>query len=235
MFIIEDKVWDSAFFGFKTGELTFSGDISAFPQVINSAKQKNYQLLYWKIPVEDLTANQIASANNVFLGDTKTVFELPCSEIKAQKINLVKKWTDPANENLISLGISSGKYSRFKNDPLLPENSFEKMYREWVLQSLNGNMGDEIYFIGDAADPNAMITIAFKNEFAEIGLIAVKQEYQHQGYGKLLVEFVENITFEKKLNHLIVATQLSNLPAIKLYEKCGGKIIKQENIYHIWL
>lgn len=235
MFVIEDKVWDSAFFGFKTGELTFSGDMDAFSLALNQAKHDNYRLLYWKIPIEDFAANQIAASNKLFLGDTKTVFELPGSEIQPQKINPVKKWTETVNENLISLGISSGKYSRFKNDPLLPKNSFEKMYREWVLQSLNGNMGDEIYFIGDAADPIAMVTIAFKNQFAEIGLIAVKQEYQQQGYGKLLVEFVENITFEKKLNHLIVATQLSNLPAIKLYEKCGGKIIKQENIYHIWL
>ena len=109
------------------------------------------------------------------------------------------------------------------------------MYREWVLQSLNGNMGDDIYYIGDVNDPLAMITLSIKSQFAEIGLIAVKQEYQQQGFGKLLVEFAAYITFENKLNRLIVATQLSNLPAIKLYEKCGGEIIKQENIYHIWL
>ena len=235
MFVIEEKVWDSDFFGFITGELRFLSDLGEFPFALNKAKQDNYRLLYWKIPADEIDTNQFAESEKIFLGDTKIVFEIPRLEIPPQKINLVKKWTIPANESLIHLGIYSGKYSRFKNDPLLPEGSFEKMYREWVLQSLNGNMGDDIYYIGDVNDPLAMITLSIKSQFAEIGLIAVKQEYQQQGFGKLLVEFAAYITFENKLNRLIVATQLSNLPAIKLYEKCGGEIIKQENIYHIWL
>jgi dTDP-4-amino-4,6-dideoxy-D-galactose acyltransferase len=110
----------------------------------------NYRLLYWKIPTSNEANNRLAAAENLFLGDTKMVYQIPAvanlsPEIKQQ----VHSWNQPPNEQLISLGITSGEFSRFKTDPKMPNGIFEKMYTEWVKQSVQGTMGNGIYYIGN--------------------------------------------------------------------------------------
>ena len=63
---IVDKKWDSDFFGFKTGELHFSGNNEEFSQMLRTASDNNYRLLYWKIPTNNIENNQLAAVENLF-------------------------------------------------------------------------------------------------------------------------------------------------------------------------
>ena len=236
MSAITHKTWDSNFFGFKTGDLDFSGDAETLSQLLAEASADGYQLLYWKIPPSDFRSQEAAQQLNFFKGDTKVIYSLPLDlQLQAPSELQINSWTATPNNELIQLGISSGRYSRFKLDEKLPQGTYEKMYAEWVLQSVNGHMGDELFYIASENHIIGLITLKYDNQIAEIGLVAVDENYQQKGYGKQLVQFTAWHSQNKNVSALLVATQLENLAANKLYAACGGEIILVEHIYHIWL
>lgn len=51
--------------------------------------------------------------------------------------------------------------------------------------------------------------------------IAVCDKYQGQGIGKMLIESVFSYLKENRYGGLILRTAVNNIPAQKLYEKCG--------------
>ena len=233
---IIDKKWDTEFFGFKTGELQFSGNKEEFDQMLHNASDNNYRLLYWKIPTNNEANNRLAAAENLFLGDTKMVYQIPAnSNLLPEIINQVHNWNQPPNQQLISLGIASGEFSRFKTDPKMPHGIFEKMYTEWVIQSVQGTMGNVIYYIGNETIIKGFVTLQFHPDYAEIGLIAVDENFRKQNIASNLIHYAAYIANAHNLKNVHVATQLANIPANNLYTKCGGTIMSSENIFHIWL
>jgi len=231
------KPWDAHFFGFKTGDLSFTGTATALITALQQLKYDGYQLLYWKISDTNQENINIAEQLHLFKGDIKVLYTFNVDELinePKQQIE-IKLWDGSISDGLIELGIESGRYSRFKKDPVFPSGSFERMYTEWVKQSLDGTMGDEIYYIGEPANIKAFITIAYHQTHAEIGLIAVDENFRKQGYGTAMTIFAKNKTKQHNLPALLVATQHQNKEACLLYEKCHAKIISIEHIYHIHL
>lgn len=229
------KPWDSNFFGLKTGEIYYTGASYNFKTVLQELKTDGYQLLYWKVLPTETENIETAKALSIFQGDIKVEFQF---NAKLQKLNpnfSIQLWKGNITNAVIELGIESGRYSRFKNDPLLPSGSFERMYTEWVKQSIHGSMGNELYFIGDEDHVKGFITLSYLKTHAEIGLIAVDRKNRKNGIGTSLIEWAINKTAELNLNKLTVVTQQQNISACKLYEKCGGDIFKREYIYHIHL
>jgi ribosomal protein S18 acetylase RimI-like enzyme len=56
--------------------------------------------------------------------------------------------------------------------------------------------------------------------FYEIGVL---KKYRNQGIGSLLINFLKGICKEKRIMKMWVGTNRSNLSAIRLYSKTGGK------------
>lgn len=53
--------------------------------------------------------------------------------------------------------------------------------------------------------------------------IDVFEEFKKQGIGTQLVEFAKRICKQRKVSHMFVGTEASNIPAQKLYLKTGAK------------
>lgn len=235
--LITYKPWDSNFFGFKTGDLAFMGTAAELNIALQQFKHDGYQLIYWKIEDSNQHNLNVAEELHLFKGDVKVSYSFEINE-PASLLPIpyeIKLWQGSITDGLIKLGIESGRYSRFKKDPEFPAGSFERMYAEWIKQSISGSMGDEIYYIGEPENIKAFITLSYTASQAEIGLIGVDAQLRNQGYGTALINFVKNQTLLKKLPLLIVATQMQNNEACCLYEKCKGKINSIHHIYHIHL
>lgn len=61
----------------------------------------------------------------------------------------------------------------------------------------------------------------YQSRTAYISLIAVKQEYEHNGYGTRLLEEVKKIARDKGMNRLRLEVRKNNDRAISLYRKEG--------------
>ena len=57
-------------------------------------------------------------------------------------ISGIKEYTDmETNDELDGLAIQSGIYSRYKVDPNIAAEHFEKLYKLWILKSVNRTLG----------------------------------------------------------------------------------------------
>ena len=77
--------------------------------------------------------------------------------------------------------------------------------------------------------PIAFLQLILKGGALIIDLIAVSYNHRGQKIGPALIKFAsENIKSEK----ILVGTQISNIPSIKLYQKLGFNHIESDYVFH---
>lgn len=136
--------------------------------------------------------------------------------------------TPEEREMLRYLALESGKFSRFRLDPRLTHDEFERLYRFWIDQAMiSGNLLQ-------AEKNKGMVSFSQKKEKGKIELIAVLPENQQMGWGKKLVQAAEHLLFERGVKTLQISTQESNLLAMHLYRNLGYQITEKTFVYHYW-
>ncbi len=69
-------------------------------------------------------------------------------------------------------------------------------------------------------------------EQAQITTIAISNDYQNKGYGKVLMNHLINIAIKKECELLSLEVRFSNMNAIKLYTGYGFEIINIRKNYY---
>lgn len=141
----------------------------------------------------------------------------------------------PASEELLSLGLVAGEFSRFRVDPRFARSSFELLYRMWTERSARHEIADVVLVVGNSlVNLAGMITIALRPDAAEIGLVAVSSASRGLGAGGALMASAHAWMRRQGAQAARVVTQGANLPACGLYEKWGYSIASVSNVYHFW-
>lgn len=229
--------WDSEFFGFKIGKVTGSYNLAQLQNIREQLKKNNFSVAYWKVNVSDAASIEAANKMQLFLGDTKITYSIPVNDFVLHDKNLFKPlaYTGKLNEELVMLAMKSGEHSRFKTDKNFAPGTFEKLYTEWMKKSITKELAEEIFIVTVNEKITGMITVGKNGMRAEIGLLAVADEYQKKGMAKALVHTAINWAKENKYEIAQVVTQKTNIAACNLYESCGFKIESEKLVYHIWL
>lgn len=239
LFEINFLEWDSNFFSlnvyrlnnFDKGNNNFQKELEDF------ALLNDVDLIYFESDqiINDLFINsKILKANLV---DTKTTFKKKADvkELDSKFIKLTHEIEiDRYIDKVISLAYQSAKYSRFKVDTNFAKHDYKKLYKEWILNSLNKKIANEILFYKIDDDIAGLLTLGNKNETGDIGIVAVDDKYRGQGIAKTMMIAAENWFVENNIKTIQVVTQGNNMPAIALYKSCGYNISKQKYFYHIW-
>lgn len=234
--MIEHLEWDSNFFGFKVGKIIIGPN-----QTIYKVQPSDYRLIYCFIERQNRIANASAVESSFKLVDTKVVFiknlELLKTPIKSEiHIASYTNMFLPYKDKIISIGIQSGIYSRFKRDRGFPEGTFEKLYTVWMEKSLSHEIADEVFLVYNSSlEIFGVATIVAKKDYAEIGIIAVDEHARGAGLGKLLLQKIEAYCIAMNINKIKVATQLDNKEACFFYKANGYEVESEVNIYHHWI
>ncbi len=138
-------------------------------------------------------------------------------------------------ENLYHLAYISGEYSRFKKDKKFGEDTFQKLYREWVNNSVNQQIADYVLVYEKDKKVLGMVTLKLSIDTSIIGLIAVDNATQGMGIGQQLMAECERLSIENNIKTVEVATQEFNQKAYQFYQKCGFSVKSRQYIYHFWL
>lgn len=228
--LIEHLDWDSQFMGIEVGR-TYQNQLSR-----KIEESDNYDLLYLFEDKKIDTTSFFIPNRICFLADCKLIYSKPIStEIKPANFNIKEYKDSPIEiEQLYKLAYLSGKYSRFKLDKFLPPDTFEKMYRLWIDNSISGKIADYLFYIEIEGVVVAFVTLKVAPQKGVIGLIATSEEKQAKGMGKALIAKCEEVLRMRKIQQLDVATQKDNEIACLFYEKCEMKIINTTYIYHCW-
>jgi len=226
--------WDSDFFKKNIGFINIDENFN-FEIFKQETKQKEYNLIY----LFENSSNNFKN-NNIFFNfnSDKVCFEKDIYIKHKIDCNIIEYDDNILTSELEQLAYSSGKYSRFKLDTNFDKNDFFRLYKTWILNSINKQIADYVFVIKEYNIIKAMVTLKIINKqevFGEIGLISVTDDAQGKGYGKALINACENILFINKINKLYVSTQSINTKACSFYFKCGFKEKEKNTIYHYWV
>jgi len=227
--MIKKLNWDSDFFGYEIGKFRLT-DFEKWDFKKFKNKSEKYRLVY-------VFSKQKIEFQELDLVDTKLTFEktikesncLGCDNIKLFKLDIDNFKT------LEKLALASGVYSRFKLDRNFRDNEYKRLYKEWIKNSVYGQKSMAIIIYKENNNILGFTTLEQKtNNLLDIGLVAVNENARGKRIGSRLIEYSANHGLKKGFNRIQVVTQQNNLPAVKLYEKCGFKIKSTEYIYHYW-
>jgi dTDP-4-amino-4,6-dideoxy-D-galactose acyltransferase len=236
--VFEILEWDSSFFGYPVGKINASGiKPGTLTGIIAEAKNKGIRLIYlFTDPVDHISQNA-AKVNAAKLVDQKITFyiKIDASVISTTDTCIEQFELGYPSSQLINLSIQSGLFSRYKTDLEFKNNEFEKLYLAWIENSVNKKIADCTFVYKEAGKELGFVTFKVRNNYGEIGLIAVDESSRGKAIGRKLTAAVINLLYEKNVTDLQVATQADNVLACNFYKKTGFKEIRTESIYHIWL
>jgi len=229
--------WDTDFFGFKTVRiLPHRLERQQLAEVLSSLHADSIKLAYW---ASDEEVNYNTGSMGGLLVDRKTTFAIslrtlqPDTFIATDRVESYQP-NIPQSEILI-LAEQAGAYSRFARDPSFPHEKFVALYHEWMRKCINRDLAREILIIREKDRVAGMVTLGEKEGKGDIGLIAVDQAFQGKGYGEMLVRAAQTWFINQGYKLAQVVTQGDNLPACRLYQKCGYEVSRVEYFYHFWL
>lgn len=223
--------WDSEFFGLRIGR----ADIQSLDDAVDLALMHydlkyKYDLLY-VFSREGLSFD----ATGAKLVDEKILYSKYCENREECKEVMLYQQTEP-NESLYRLALVSGGYSRFKLDERLPKGSYEQLYRKWIEKACpQEGTNKQIFAYCPDGIAKGMITVDYMGDKAQIGLVAVDIDAQHQGVGTKIISTLEYYLYHKGVMMIDVATQAANKDACRWYEKNGFVKKSVTPIYHWWL
>jgi dTDP-4-amino-4,6-dideoxy-D-galactose acyltransferase len=236
---IDALEWDSNFFGFKIGRVFINksnaSEIAAISELI---KNEQFKMLYvilneWDDEIHEKLQNagaKLIDKKTTYVhtvtAEAKTVVDFPVVEY-------ADKYMTP---ELIELAYASGKYSRFLIDKGFGKKSFEKLYMEWLTNSLNGKFADKLWVATDREKVIGFVTAKRSKEdnSGQVGLIAVSEAYRGRKIGHALMSVCNDWYLHHNLQQATVVTQGDNKAACKFYEAVGYHVGKVEYYYHLW-
>ena len=228
--------WDTKFFEIQTGRIIpTSLQENQLASILTEMRQKGFQLVYW---ASDHQYTYDFQSYSGILVDKKTTFEINLQNISLDSMPLPK--TEPYSNSLPfskleKLAVQSGAFSRFARDNKFPHEKFTALYETWIRKSVSGEMANEVLVIRQNNHIAGMVTLSNKNGVGDIGLISVDEEFRGRKFGQQLVCDAQRWFIQNGCHTAHVVTQGDNLPACRLYEKCGYQKIKIEFFYHFWL
>jgi dTDP-4-amino-4,6-dideoxy-D-galactose acyltransferase len=208
-------------------------------QIISCLKSENVRLAFWASEPSDEESQRAARLYNGFLADKKVTFEMDLGQSPEHSEAMDWDIEEYADEgpcaDLENLAIEIGRNSRFGADPRIPEDTLIDMYKLWIRNSVNKQVADAVLVVRQSGNIVGMSTVVEKNGCGCIGLFAVDAALRGRNVGVSLARAAQEWARRKGLRFAQVVTQEANVPACRLYEKCGYRIEKVEYFYHFWI
>lgn len=227
--------WDTSFFGFKVSKVSdVINSKSELVELLDLIKDKGIKLTYYSSENELNSVPGGLGELDIKKVDRKITFEKTIDQ-KCEYHSCIESFhKDFPNQKLIDLAIESGVHSRFRFDERIDKVKFEDLYRQWITNSVNRKIANEVLIFVKDNEIAGFVTIGDKMGHAEIGMIAVDNAFRGKGIGRALMSGAEKWSFEHQYDHIVVVTQAANLAACGLYQNCGYQVKSKEYFYHIW-
>ena len=178
--------------------------------------------------------------NNIWIGQNTTAFlsDINIQFSKSIKMNqrsllskVVNKFSK--NESLLDIARNSFNYSRFFNDPYLPQDQAKNIYLHWLESAFDRE--DKFFVIYENDNVvTGFILFSFKADAVVIELIAVDGKHQGEGIGRSMIHDLEIFAFERGIEKILVGTQVNNYSATQFYLSMEFELISCNSIYHLW-
>lgn len=227
--------WDSELFQFKVCQINdLPQNDKEFASFMHEIFKEEITLCYYRSIIKLALPTAISGFFDINLIDRKTTYSKPLAEKVLPNSNIQPYKKSYPEEKLFDLAIQSGIYSRFNVDEKISTSTFEELYKLWIINSVNKKIAKEVLVYYKQDELAGFVTLGEKNNRADIGIIAVDEKFRGKGIARALMSEAENWFIDNGYHNIQVVTQELNIPACKLYERCGYEKESQEYFYHFW-
>lgn len=230
--------WDSQHWGFPVGRLQGSYlSLKRAGKAFNWCKKHRVRCLYFA--AAGSCAQTLAQAKKMGFQYVDVKLVLENKLVKSKKEKKVNANIRTAQEvdlaNLKKLARRSHKDTRFFKDLNFNPAKSRELYAKWVEKDFRENQVFILGKNGSKRNPIGYLTAKiFPSERARINLIAIDSRHQKKKFGSKLLAGVLKILAARGISVVQVATQGSNVPALRLYEKAGFRIVNSKAWFHRW-
>lgn len=241
--ICEFLDWDTTFFGHRIARvvghrLTRQG----IQQVLSWCKAHQIDCLYFLADVEDPETILWAEEWGFHLVDIRVTLQCRIHERTGQSNNTasstvqVRPFQETDWSHLRILVRSNHRDSRFYFDPHFPNELCDSLYETWLQRSCAG-YADAVLVADFAGCPSGYISCHLPREepWGRIGLMGVAPSARGHGLGRSLVTQALAWFAGRGVDLVQVVTQGRNIPAQRLYQRCGFLTNQVQLWYHKWM
>lgn len=213
---LSKKEWESDFFKRDIYNLTLEGK-SPFKQQPSFPKG----LICSKVAASDHEAVDQLYQMGFMLTSGELVFSRTLESVSSDYSFEIIEASQDDIEELQSLAANIYlNHSRFR-PPFFSHSECSCFYEEWIKNAVDGCFDDKCFVKKCGGRIAGFVSIASSGSDMSIGLIGVADQFRGEGIGSSLIQFVLNYSKRSSADSVCVATQLSNIDAIRLYEKHG--------------
>jgi dTDP-4-amino-4,6-dideoxy-D-galactose acyltransferase len=121
---------------------------------------------------------------------------------------------------LQDLAATAFVYSRFAVDPFFSDGDVQAFHRQWIT-NLHGGLAQALLVSESEGQLAGFVSCSLADDKGRIPLIAVAADQRGQGQGRKLVQAALGWFADAGAREVRVKTQVPNIPAVGLYERCG--------------
>ena len=220
--------FDTKILGYKVAKIVnidASGDNISILQNIHelnkNLKENNIKYATYRVNANNYPVIHALEKSGYILVDGLITLETITNLGKHSTDSHIRIATKDDLTSLLEIAGEVFNVSRYYHDPVIPKGKADNIYKEWVKNTLLGKFGDMILVWEEKKKVFGLITLDKKGQ---ISLVGVPKKARGKGIGRKLTEAALNLFREWGLKKVIIETQMTNIPALKLYQSCGFKI-----------
>ena len=232
--------WDSAHFGFRIARAAPRQlDSTTCNELLAACKDQAIDCLYFLADAADQNTISVLQANRFDFVDIRLTLAArfleppPQSESNELRFRLGHKEDLDA---LLPIASDSHKGSRFYVDRRFGGDAASQMYKTWLRNSLTSSYADAVIVADLDQLPVGYVTCHLNSPAGEgnIGLVGVSESARGKGCARGMILRALEWFHEKGFDHCNVVTQGRNIPAQRLYQRCGFLTRSVELWFHKW-
>jgi len=146
----------------------------------------------------------------------------------------IRPATPRDNKVVADLARSSYLFDRFHTDPVILKALADELFASWARNSCRGKVADSVLVAENGSGVVGFVTCKLQHDsknylgtkIGNIVLVATAKEAQGQGIARALTQASLDWFSREEVGIVEVGTQLRNIPAVRLYESSGFRLVK---------
>lgn len=231
--------WETSFFGVKTACVLPSRirgeDIH---RVVEECRLSGIQVIHYLADADDDDSILAAEQAGFHLVDVRVTLEWRLNSIPSTQVNgcVIRDCSTTDISILQEIARSSYSQTRFYYDRHYPRDRCAELYATWITKSCQGD-ADRVIVAERNGAIVGFVTCIVKPDISEgtIGLVGVKPGMQGTAIGRAMITEAQRWFAGVGMQRVIVVTQIRNISAQRLYQRCGFVTCGIGFWYHKWI
>lgn len=233
--------WDSQQLGFAAARIDYLVAEGPYPQqhstkkallahVVNEALRRGIWHLSMRVDSNDLSSLHVLEEAGFITVDSILTFSINLDQFVSETTNHqfeIRQATTEDTERSATLAQKIYTLDRFHSDPLINKDKADQLHATWIRNSVAGIAADAVFVAEENNELIGFVTCKIQPDSPDRGtivLVGCREEARGKGLGEALTVAALNWFQTRGCKVVEVGTQLRNMPASRLYQKCGFQL-----------